>query len=284
MNTRMALDGSRLASLRIPARRYAGSWATVGTAFAMILVAACGDAGPEAPPVVTSFCPRQYDRSDEAVLERSDGSIIAAGILTRSSDDLLFDIDEFDDLSEEADRVLSLAWDVHPAIEHIHARDGPIIFGQIVVGLEPDLAETVRDLVADKEAEVTFVTGNEEFDALNARLGLLAVETLAESALLCLSYRVNLPAAVEAYSDLEGIRYAESQPIMGDGPDIDASRRGGTWYVVLRDAWGDCLTGCREEELYFYKVEGDAATAVDATEAVSDQTFAELVPLVGSRR
>lgn len=249
-----------------------------------IFIAACGDGeGEESTLSVATFCPHQLERSDTDIAERSDGAIIAAGILTRSSDELLLDSQDLADLTEQVDRVLSLIRNDHPELNRIHARDGPIVFGQLVVGLEPHLEDTIHGLLRESPDTVEFVTGNDAFDSLNARLGLSGVESTYDFALLCFSDRLNVPAAAEAYSKVEGIRYAEPDGIVGDGPDADAERKDGTWYVLFRDAWGDCPAGCTGEQLYFFTVTGQEVVEVEEAQATEDADFAELVELVGSR-
>ncbi len=64
---------------------------------------------------------------------------------------------------------------------------------------------------------------------------------------------------------------------MGDRPNLQAMKNDGRWYVVFRDAWGDCPAGCTGQQLYYFTVSGEQVTRVAASEAASDSTFVELV-------
>jgi len=215
---------------------------------------------------------------------RSDATIIASGILSRESSELLFDSQEFAALSEELERVLGLIRNAYPASASIHARD-PYVAGQVMLTVESPLKEAIQSAAARPDA-ATFVTGQAAFDALNAQLGGvrgLRTDGLQEHGylLLCLDDRVNVRPASAAYSGLEGVRNAGINWMGGDGPDIDASRNGDTWYLVFRNAWGDCPAGCTDEELTFFTVAGDEAMAVGASQAAAEPHFAPLVKLVG---
>jgi len=217
--------------------------------------------------------------------ERADPAIIATGILSRQSQELLFDSEEFAALSDQLEQVLRLIRDAYPAAAPIHARDR-YVAGQVILGVESPLKEAVQNAVASQPGTTGIVTGQAAFDALNAQLGgVRGLDTsLLEKygdILLCLDEHVNVRAASAAYSELEGIRNAAPNQLGGDGPDIDALRDGDTWYIVFRDAWGDCPAGCMDEELMYFTVTGDTVIAVEASQAAADPNFASLVKLAG---
>ena len=66
-------------------------------------------------------------------------------------------------------------------------------------------------------------------------------------------------------------------PILGDGPDIDAVKSKGRWYVVARRAWGDCPSGCINEEFFFFIVNGADVERIDRAQAMDRAEFRELV-------
>jgi hypothetical protein len=241
-----------------------------------ILALSCGGNGGESLRVA-NVCPREHDITD--------GRVIATGILTGTSDGQLLGAPGVDGLSGAIDRILDIIRAGHPKLAEIHAREYPFVFGQVVVGLEPEMEETIHGIVPrrDVESTVRLVTGNRAFDTLNVRLGLQGVESTRDYALLCFSNRLNVPQAVEAYSQVQGISYAHPNHTAGDGPDVEAVRRNDKWYVLFRDAWGDCPAGCMYEELSFFTVEEDRISEVEASQAASDPTFAELISLVGGR-
>jgi hypothetical protein len=211
---------------------------------------------------------------------RSEATIIASGILSRESQQLLFDSQKFAALSEELERVLGLIRDAYPATASIHARD-LYVAGQIALGVESPLKEAIQSAAARPD-DAPFVTGQADFDALNAQLGGVRGVRLShyyeESSYLalCLDDRVNVVPASHAYLELEGVSSAYPNWFGGDGPDVDALRDGDTWYIVFRDAWGDCPAGCMEQELMNFTVTGDTVVAVESSQAEADPNFASL--------
>lgn len=216
--------------------------------------------------------------------QRSDATIIADSILQRESDDPLLDPERRAELSGELERVLSLIRGSHPAVMDVHARD-PYAPGRLVVGLTPTLRATVEFILGDQEGSVVLETGSEAFDTLNRQLGLRGVElhSRPRHAILCFDDHLNAPIAAGAYSALEEVRYADPDYIVGDGPDVDALRDGNTWYVVFRDAWGDCPAGCIHEKLFFFTVTDDEVVKVEPSEALVDPRFQELIRWVRHR-
>ena len=47
--------------------------------------------------------------------------------------------------------------------------------------------------------------------------------------------------------------------------------------MVARRAWGDCPSGCINEELYFFIVDGNEVDQVDPAQAMGIAEFRELV-------
>ena len=144
------------------------------------------------------------------------------------------------------------------------------------------MKKAIQDAVASQSDTAGLVTGQDDFDALNAELGGVRGVWLShyyeESSylVLCLDELVNVQPASKAYLELEGISSAHPNWPVGDGPDIDASREGDTWYVVFRDAWGDCPAGCTGEKVMYFTVTGDTVVAVEAPHAEADPKFASL--------
>jgi hypothetical protein len=218
---------------------------------------------------------------------RSDPDIIATSILSRASEELLFDARQFAALSEELGRVLRLIRGAYPARASIHARDR-YVAGQIVLEVEWPLYDAIRAARPSEAGGTGIVTGQSAFDDLNARLGGVGgmhTSGLAISGYLtlCLDELVNLPAASKAYSGLDGVRNAGPHELLEDGPDIDAVRDGDTWYVVFRNAWEDCLVGCINKELSYFTVTGDTVVAVESSQAAANPNFASLEKLVSWR-
>ena len=77
------------------------------------------------------------------------------------------------------------------------------------------------------------------------------------------------------------MNYAEPDFALGDGSDIEADWVDGTWYLVFRQVWGDCPSGCLYSELHFF-AERDGEVERIACDLAAG--VAALARLVGERR
>ena len=127
--------------------------------------------------------------------------------------------------------------------------------------------------------------GRDEFDALNARLGLSAVTLLPAlgTAVLHVDEHGNIGAAIEAYAAMDGVGYAEQDSHLGDGPDIEASKTSRTWHVIVRQAWGDCPAGCLHQQLSFFTVTDTDVERIEPARAMVMVEFATLLDNRGWR-
>ena len=209
----------------------------------------------------------------------TEAAILADRILRREDDSLLLDAAERNDLAREIAPVLSQIRDAHPTVADVAVRP-PYAFGELLLTLEQGLFEVVSSLLEDQTGSVVLRTGYVEFDALNEQLGLSVVVKIFRRFRAVIFYfneYLNVPAAATAYETIEGIESAEPNAYLGDGSDIDAVNSEGCWYVVARRAWGDCLSGCINAELYFFIVNGADVKWVDRTQAIESAEFRELV-------
>ena len=128
-------------------------------------------------------------------------------------------------------------------------------------------------------------TGYEFFDTLNRGFGLQAVQPFPalDLVVLYLNERANMAAAMWAYLAIDGVAYAEPDTALGDGSDIEAGKADGRWHVVFRRAWGDCPSGCIEQELSFFTVADREARRIEPVRARGTGAFAALVANRGWR-
>ena len=227
-----------------------------------LTLAGCGAFGAAGAPVVV----RVDSQSRPMPTEPVEAVVLAHRILQRESDDLLLDAGQRRELAREIDLVLSRIRETYPTMADVTVRQ-KYEFGALVLKLDPDLFRTVQVLLPET-GHVALHTGHEDFDALNARLGLSAVELLFRifSINTCVFYfneLLNVDEAIRAYSMLEGIEYAEANSFWGDGPDIDAVKSQGTWHVAVRRAWGDCPAGCIHQETFFFTVKGSDVERIE---------------------
>jgi len=158
------------------------------------------------------------------------------------------------------------------------------------------LNEIVTNLIQDKQGPVPFETGYAEFDALNMILGLQAVR-MDEFSLGGIAFHfdkpLNFEAASEAYSMVKGVESAYrmrhprdniNSPNMGavradhpydtiNSPNIGVLKEGRTWYVVFRSPWGECVRGCKYQELFCFRVTYTDVTMVPITQARTMRPF-----------
>ena len=227
-------------------------------------------------------------------IDRSDAEILADRILVRETEDIFFDGNQRDQLISEIERVLSSVRAAYPTVNTIHAIDD-YTPDAVKLYLEPGLNEIVTNLMQDQQGPVPFETGYAEFDTLNMTLGLQAVrmdEVALSGIVFHFDKSLNFNAASEAYSMVQGVESAypmlhpwdNINSPMGvirsdhpydtrNSPNIGALKEGRTWYVVFRNPWGECVTGCRYQELFCFMVTPLEVTMVPITQARTIRPF-----------
>ena len=106
-----------------------------------------------------------------------EADILADRLLRREYDSLLLEAAERRQLADEISAVLLSIRDAYPTVADITVRV-PYLFGELLLGLEPQLFETVASLLEDAAGPVALHTGYAEFDTLNESLGLSVVVAL----------------------------------------------------------------------------------------------------------
>ncbi len=235
------------------------------------------DDKPKDPLVVRNSCP--------VLPHPSEAEILADRILRLESDDLLFDPKEREARIEEIERILRVIRGTYPEIENIPVR-GTRALGQLRLGLESGLYQTLAEILTTDEDFITLKTGNAEFDALTTTLELQGIvlnspKSIFTRASLCFKEWVNTDAASDAYLAVEGVRSATPAYTAGDGPDIVALKERERWFFIFRDAWGDCPSGCGYQELFFFTVVGDE---VEQIAAETSSTMLPFQKLLSTRR
>ena len=210
----------------------------------------------------------------------SEAALLAHRILARKTDDLLLDAKRRRELAREIEGVLKRLRDSHPEVAEISAREAHRP-GVLLLGVKPDLTDTVSRLLRGKSGPVKLRTGKAAFDALNARLGLRAVRLFRRTGVLVmhLNERLNVRAARRAYLKIAGIEYAESDAHLGDGSDIEASKTDSVWHIVIRKAWGDCPAGCIYKKMFFFTVRGKKIERIEPSKATRMPEFRKLLSM-----
>ncbi len=118
----------------------------------------------------------------------------------------------------------------------------------VILTLEPGLLGSVSRLLGDRGAPVTLRTGHVRFDALNAELGLKAVEVFPSFGAVAFFFDppFDVFSAIFYYSWIDEVLSAEPNEYMGDGPELRLSRSEKAWKPV-RHADGQAVRGCRAQ-------------------------------------
>lgn len=223
-----------------------------------------------APMVVRADSPKSPVVSETAVL--------ADRILARSSKELLLDEKRRRELAREIEGVLKRLRYAHPEIAKVSARADHLP-GVLILGVKPALFGTVSRILGAEKGPVKLRTGNLAFDALNAKLELRAVRPYRHIGVLVmhLSEWANIEEARRAYMELEGVEHAEPDAHLGDGSDIEMSKSGDAWHVVVRKAWGDCPSGCLYKKVFFFTVRGDEVERIESVRAMESPQFRKIL-------
>ena len=186
----------------------------------------------------------------------SEAEVLAAHVL-RSADTTPAGVPDLPDggvgLAAELERVLGAVRVAFPETEEVTVR-APWEPGALILELEPALFEAVSSALAAPGASAPLCTAEEDSDALNAAVGLVAVQAFSFASTVVLRFdpQRDVPLTALAYASVDGVRHVEPNFILGDGPDIDARWVDGTWHLVFREASGDCASGCIFSELHFF--------------------------------
>ena len=186
---------------------------------------------------------------------------------------------------EEVRSVLGRIRTAWPAMTAITAR--PLWEpGTLILELRPALGRAVEDALAEPGARVPFCTGHVKFDALNRSVDLRAVTAFPHLPDL---YRAHfdpnrdMPDIAAQYAALEGVVAAMPDVLLGDGPGIQALRSDSAWFLVFRDAWGDCPSGCMFSKLHFYVADERRIARIDRSGAVRMEEFSAILAARGWR-
>ncbi len=207
-----------------------------------------------------------------------DAMILATRLHQALSDDMIMDASRLEELAREIDPVLTRIRIHDPRMSEISARQWHRP-GVLLLELEGDLLDVVMDRWQDGRVASLPRTGHAAFDELGARVGLDRVDTSPGSSMVIVSVsdHANMRAVQEAYAAINGVRHAERDGFLGGGPDILATHDGGAWYVTMRNAWGDCPSGCMFEEAFHFIVSPEHLEQVEASEADGIEPFRNLL-------
>jgi hypothetical protein len=274
-------------------RQRRAAWARyVGIVAGILLVLAAGcyagaaqespTPGPTAPP---------FDLPEECRSRPRPPSeeVLAYRILMERSDALVLDSGEFAALSNEIESVLARIRAEFPEVPTMEARLRYVV-GQIVVGFYREFVDALDVPEANHTPGPPITFGHGELDALSAALGfraLIGAHRFGDGPNaylhICLDPLANIPAAAEAYEQIDVVTWAGGNSMIGDSPDIAAATEGGAWYFVFRDAFGDCPAGCIFQELYYFIADPEVRQVPEQV-ALRDPVLRRLAATWGEQR
>ncbi len=207
----------------------------------------------------------------------SDARILARRIQLGETSELLMNEQRLGELAIEIDQVLMHIRNRYPETAEIAARSR-YMSATLLLTVDGRLLDAISQRW--NATGGVPLTGFEEFDELNSRLGLRTWESmpLFASVIMHFSEHANLHAARQAYLAIDGVVSAEFDTYLGDGPDIAATTASGRWFVMMRKAWGDCPSGCLHSETSFFVVNHTHVERVDRAMADGMMEFRRAVP------
>ena len=212
----------------------------------------------------------------------TDSAVLAARVARRAEEEGAALPPTGGRLGAELARALAAVRAASPKMAEVRARS-PFEPGTLIVALEPALFDAVSNALPAPGERAALCTGHAGFDRLNAALDLRAVMPFDFISAILVRFDPlrDVERAALSYAGIEGVTHVEPNFALGDGPDIEVAWVDGTWYLVFREAWGDCPSGCLYSALhYFIEREGEVER-VAHKRAAEIATFARLV---GERR
>ena len=164
---------------------------------------------------------------------------LARRLLTEQSADLVFDRDEVHTLAAQISEVLNTVRHFDPALAPITAtpRMQP---DRLILKFENELQNAVSNRLNQRSGSVAFNTGFKDFDILNQNLGLYAVRHFShiDTHIFYYNKPVNLLAAIDAYSNIVGVDYAEPDEYLYvvEPSDVSVYQVDQTWYLIFKSS------------------------------------------------
>ena len=201
----------------------------------------------------------QVISADQAIdlPERSEADHLAERLLMQESSEPVLDLNKLQQLSAEIQSALNLIRDYEPLMSSITAFEHfrPDV---LIIDLQSDLENKVNEAITGKSGEVEFVTGFKEFDELNEKLGLFAIQHFAyvDLYLFYFANPINIPIAVAQYTAIDDVEFAEADAnlSLGGWTDIDICQNNGTWMFVFKPPTDEAFAGQYAREIFYFRV------------------------------
>ena len=199
----------------------------------------------------------QVNSADQAIdlPERSEADHLAERLLMQESSELVLDSNRLQRLSDEIQSALNLIRAYEPSMSSITAREH-FRSDLLIVDLQSDLENKVKEVIEGKSGQVAFNTGFKEFDELNKKLGLFAIQhfTYVDIFLFYFANPLNIPVAVAQYSAIDDVEFAEADINLVEWTDIDVHLDNGSWHFAFKSPPGEVYPEQSAHETIFFRV------------------------------
>ena len=199
----------------------------------------------------------QVVSTDQAINlpERSEAEQLAERLLMEESSEPVLDLNELQRLSAEIQTGLNAVRDFEPSMSVMTAR-AHFRSDMLIIDLQSDLGIKAKEIIEDVSGKVMFITGVKDFDELNMKLGLFAIQYFKHVDIFLFYFEnpINVPAALIQYSEIDGVEFAEPDVNLVEWTDIEVYRKNGSWIFVFKPPPSPDLTEQFGHELFYYSV------------------------------
>ena len=164
-------------------------------------------------------------------------------------------MNELQRLSAEIQTGLNAVRDFEPSMSAMTARE-QFRSDMLIIDLRSDLGNKAKEIIEGGYGKVEFNTGFKEFDELNRKLELFAIEYFkhVDIFLFYFANPINVPVALVQYSEIEGVEFAEPDVNLVEWTDIEVYRRNGGWIFVFKPPPSADFTEQFGHDIFFYSV------------------------------
>ncbi len=199
----------------------------------------------------------QVVSTDQAINlpERSEAEQLAERLLMEESSEPVLDLNELQRLTAEIQSGLNAVRDFEPSMSAMTARE-QFRSDMLIIDLQSDLGNKAKEIIEGSSGKVEFITGFKEFDELNRKLELFAIQYFkhVDIFLFYFASPINVPAALIQYSEIDGVEFAEPDVNLVEWTDIEAYQRNGSWIFVFKPPPSADLTEQFGHEIFFFSV------------------------------
>ena len=202
----------------------------------------------------------QVISADQAIdlPERSEADHLAERLMMQESSELVLVSNRLQRLSAEIQSALNLIRAFEPSMSSITAREH-FRSDLLIVDLQSDLENKVKEVIEGKSGQVVFNTGFKEFDELNKKLGLSAIQHFTHVGIFLFYFAnpLNIPIAVAQYMEIADVELAEPDVNLVEWTDIDVCQDSGAWIFEFSPPTDEAFAGQNARKTFYFRVMDD---------------------------